>query len=1398
MISNISLTENSSGVNTFSFKEGQRKIHKINNNMDKHRFFKKIALLCCAIMISSLGLRGQTQFDVGGISYEITSPNTVKVIESSIGYTGDVVIPDTVQYSSTQYAVTGIAEEAFASSSGLTSVDVPATVTNIEQWAFANSPDLAEINVSPTNSNYSSINGVLFSKLQDVLLAFPAGSIMTNYVIPNTVETIGNGAFASCGLLLSIDIPLTVSLIDSFAFSDCYLLTTVSLPDSLPLSIKDYAFANCMGLTSISLPDTSPTTIGNYAFYDCENLASLIIPKSVLSIGDFAFLGCISISDFTVDANNPNYTSSGGVLLNKSKDTLIMYPPAKNATSYQLIDTVEVIVDYAFAYCDNLKQFGWRSGSKLKTIGANAFTYCQNITTIQLPNVLTTIGEQAFAYCDSLPVITIPASVTSIGDNAFENCSQLAAITIEPTNNHYASSDGVLLNKNADTLMLYPMGKLNTGYTIPSSVTTIRGYAFNRCTFLDTIDIPSSVNKIEDLSFVDVSLSNIYMRAINPPLTEPYAFVALLNTFSLHLPCGSVINYQNNANISNMANSYFEDIVPLISLQSSDVLKGTATTTLLNTCQNTEAEITAVANQGYEFLQWNDTNTNNPRSIFVTQDTSFTASFIALYNVLVTANNPMMGSVSGNGTYRENTIVELKATPYPTYRFVGWSDGITDSVRTINLTKDTSFTAIFVAGYSITVLPNDITLGSVTGSGDYVQGTITSISAVAFQNCRFVRWSDGNTQNPRSITVTQDSTFTAIFVSRYQITVSANDLAWGSVFGTGIFDYDSTATIIARANTGYRFLYWSDGNIDTLRTITVTRDSLFTAIFIPYYSITVTTNNALWGNVTGGGDYEQNSTAVIEAFPSGNNRFLRWNDNNTQNPRNVTVTQDSSFTAIFTGRYTVTITANNPIMGSVSGSGMYDLDSMAILTATPYQGYRFVRWSDGDIQNPRQHLVQADTAIEAVFVAGYLVFTQANNVAWGSVTGGGDFISNTSTTLTAIPNQNCRFVQWNDGNTQNPRTITVTQDSLMTAIFACSRQITVQSSNTMMGDVMGGGTYDHDSIVVLTATPQPGYRFLRWNDNNTDNPRTITVSADGIFTAFFVRIHFISLTSNNPSMGSLEGEGFYDLDSIAVLTAKPNTNCVFLRWDDGNTQNPRTITVTQDSAFSALFSGTFHVSLFSDDLTMGDVIGENDYPSDSTVTITAVAEQGYIFVQWNDGNTDNPRFITVTQDTSFTAFFEYNSFHLSVLANDPTMGSVTGGGDYRKYSSVIIDAVPNPGYHFVQWNDRNTDNPRAVTVSTDTVFTAEFAKGTAIEQLQMTDYKLRIYPNPTTGQFTIQSEDLEIENVEIFDIVGRMQTMENRIENNEIVIDISHLSAGTYFIKIKTEQKVIIKKVIKQ
>ena len=164
---------------------------------------------------------------------------------------------------------------------------------------------------------------------------------------------------------------------------------------------------------------------------------------------------------------------------------------------------VTAIGDQAFCYCNNLTSI--TIPDSVTSIGVTAFYACKSLTSVTIPDSVTSIGNSAFYDCSKLTSITIPDSVTSIGNSALSCCSGLTSITVDASNPSYKSVDGNLYTKDGKTLIQYAVGKSETSFTIPDSVTAIGDYAFCYCNSLTSVTIGNGVTSIGDSAFYKCS-----------------------------------------------------------------------------------------------------------------------------------------------------------------------------------------------------------------------------------------------------------------------------------------------------------------------------------------------------------------------------------------------------------------------------------------------------------------------------------------------------------------------------------------------------------------------------------------------------------------------------------------------------------------------------------------------------------------------------------------------------------------------------------------------------------------------------------------------------------------------------------------------------------------------------
>jgi len=389
-------------------------------------------------------------------------------------------------------------------------LSIPATVKSIADFAFYGCYALTAFSVSTSNTRYSSSNGVLFSKNQDTLLLFPNAKT-DKYVIPSSVKHVYRSAF-----------------------ENAFALTGLTIPSSVT-SIGSYAFCNCSGITgNLSLPG-SLTNLEDGAFYGCYNLNGTVsIPASLKQLGTFCFFECNSIQSFSVNASNTKYSSKDGVLYSKNQDTLFICPNGQKGT-FTIPSTVRLIGSYAFYKCESLTG-NIQIPMNADYIGYDAFYGCKNISsyTVDAQNIYFSgvdgvlyskkldrlvvcpalksgsfnildgvkyVDPCAFSFCSALTgSLNIPASVESLGSFAFYGCSSISGFTVDAGNLYYSAQDGLLFNKNIDTLYICPLTKSGQ-YEVPSGVRCIGPSAFDGCSALTEVLMPATLVELGDYAF---------------------------------------------------------------------------------------------------------------------------------------------------------------------------------------------------------------------------------------------------------------------------------------------------------------------------------------------------------------------------------------------------------------------------------------------------------------------------------------------------------------------------------------------------------------------------------------------------------------------------------------------------------------------------------------------------------------------------------------------------------------------------------------------------------------------------------------------------------------------------------------------------------------------------------
>ena len=344
-------------------------------------------------------------------------------------------------------SVTSIGNFAFRDCTSLAGVTIPDSVISIGSSAFQRCTSLASIAVGENNANYSSDEyGVLFNKNKTELIQYPIGNSRAEYTIPDSVTSIGYGAFEDCASLVSVTIPGSVISIGSSVFRGCSNLTSITIPNSVT-SIGSGTFFGCTSLTNITIPDSVTTinddvfcyctsltnatisknvvSIGDSAFFNCDSLKNITLPESLESLGFRAFYGCDSLEtinipknvssidycvfeacgnlkSITIDEENQYFADDeSGVLFNKSMTKLIAYPAGKEDTSYTIPSGVTFIEEYAFSHA---KLNSLIIPKSLRKVGIEPLYGCDALTDVYYCGTLVEWNNVEILHYSNRPV----------------------------------------------------------------------------------------------------------------------------------------------------------------------------------------------------------------------------------------------------------------------------------------------------------------------------------------------------------------------------------------------------------------------------------------------------------------------------------------------------------------------------------------------------------------------------------------------------------------------------------------------------------------------------------------------------------------------------------------------------------------------------------------------------------------------------------------------------------------------------------------------------------------------------------------------------------------------------------------------------------------------------------
>ena len=408
--------------------------------------------------------------------------------------------------------------------------------------------------------------------------------------------------------------------------------------------------------------------------------------------------------------------------------------------------------------------------------------------------------------------------------------------------------------------------------------------------------------------------------------------------------------------------------------------------------------------------------------------------------------------------------------------------------------------------------------------------------------------------------------------TQYNVTVSANPTAGGTVTGGGSYNQGANCTVTATANSGYTFTNWTEnGSVVSTQanyTFTVNGNRTLVANFQAQsqsYTITVSANPTNGGTVTGGGTYQQGQSCTVHATANTGYTFTNWTENgtvvSTQANYTFTVNGNRTLVAHFTQQqYTITVSANPTNGGTATGGGTFNHGASCTLTATPATGFSFVRWTKNGTQvstNPTYTFTVTESAayVAQFQVQLFQVTTNCNPTEGGTASGSGLYAYGQSCTVNATPNRGYDFVNWTEnGNvisTEASYTFNVTSGRILTANFELQTfEVKLSVNPEEAAIVSGEGTYSYGDEVTVTVERFEDWDFQNWTENgevvSEEMTYTFTITSGRDLVANFLYTEGINENGisakvyPNPTKGeiTLEGEG---LNHVRIVNAYGQT-----------------------------------------------------------------------------------------------------------------------------------------------------------------------------------------------------------------------------------------------------------------
>ena len=478
-----------------------------------------------AYSVSGIGDDGNTV----KVTYQKTdndkTDNSSITAANKTGYSGDVVVPNSVSYQGISFDVTALDEKCFYSASNLESVVLPEGITTIPAYAFNSCNNLNHIDIPSSVKEIATYAFIYCSKLEQVDLpvglttlgirSFQStgissinlpegvteipqycfyGTPLTSVILGDGITSLGSNCFQSCSKLQSVKLPAHIKTLPSSIFYGCSSLSEIVIPDEVS-KIESSAFYGCSALEGINIPD-SVSSIGSGMFQNCSALKEVKIPAKISTLPSSLFQGCSALEKVTI---SPEVTALPSNI----------FSGCRNLNSISFYGDATVSSPGVIRLNDNLK-----------SIAQYAFQNCTAIKEVILPEGLTTLGGRDIFKETGITELIIPASVTSMNQNYI--CENNENVTF-----YVCGTSPVTVNR-------FTFAKASGNYDFPVIVPTGYAETYKSATNWNYYSI--SQPEVESLSLSEIQLSDGILSGsldLNYDIQLPERFARINNGIAL-------------------------------------------------------------------------------------------------------------------------------------------------------------------------------------------------------------------------------------------------------------------------------------------------------------------------------------------------------------------------------------------------------------------------------------------------------------------------------------------------------------------------------------------------------------------------------------------------------------------------------------------------------------------------------------------------------------------------------------------------------------------------------------------------------------------------------------------------------------------------------------------------